>query len=68
MKYEKTGKKVNKDTGNNAKDYTLKQVSTGTILWHVVKRHKFALVTLYAAILTILYLFPFAPDLLFSMI
>lgn len=68
MKYEKTGSKINKDTVNGARDYALKNVKTGTLVWHVVKRHKFAIVTTYAIVLTILYVFPPAPDLIKAII
>lgn len=61
MTYEKSGKKVNKDTAKNAKDYELKGIDTSQILWHIVKRHKFGLVSTYAIIMTVMYIFPAAP-------
>lgn len=67
MNYEATGKKVNKDTGKSAREYALKNVSTSTMLWAIVKRHKFALVSTYAIVLTIMYVFPPAPDLIMSL-
>lgn len=66
MVYEKTGEKVNKDTAKNAKSYALNNVGTGTLLWHLVKRHKFGIVATYAVILTVMYIFPPAPDLIKS--
>ena len=66
MKYEETpGKKASKKSVDK---YQLETVSTKTILWHIVKRHKFGLVLTWAVIITVLYLFPFVPDLLFSAI
>lgn len=67
MTYEKTGNKVNKDTAKNGTQYMLKDISTSTILWTVVKRHKFGLVVTYAVVLTVLYVFPPAPDLIMSL-
>lgn len=56
MNYETTGKqKISKKAAVNE---SIKNVSTGAIIWALVKRHKFALVSIYAVILTILYLFP----------
>lgn len=68
MTYEKAGKKVNKDTAKNAEMHELKRVSTSTLLWHVVKRHKFGLVSTYAVLMTAVYIFPPLPDLILSMI
>lgn len=45
----------------------LEKLSTATIIWHVVKRHKFGLVSTWAAIVTTLYLFPTAPAALISL-
>ena len=58
MEYETTGKKVNKDTAKNVRNYSLKSVGTGAIIWHLVKRHKFGLMTLYALVMTLQYIFP----------
>lgn len=57
---------VKKTSKKSVDKYNLEKVSTGTMLWHVIKRHKFGLVTAWALVITILYLFPFVPDLLFS--
>ena len=67
MSFIETGKKVNKDTGKNAQEYGLKSVSTSTLLWHVVKRHRMALTTMYAIIITMVYIFPPLPDLILSL-
>lgn len=56
MEYEKSGsKKIKKSSAVNE---TIKNVNTSSLVWALVKRHKFALVSIYAVILTILYLFP----------
>lgn len=68
MQYEVTGKKLNKDSAKNALQYELKQFSTSTMLWHVVKRHKFGLVSTWAVVITLLYFVPFLPDLILSTI
>jgi len=65
--FKETGKKVNKDTASNAKDYELKRIDTTHIIWHVIKRHRFGLVSAWAVVITILYVFPPAPDLILSM-
>lgn len=67
MQYDKTGEKVNKDTAKNEANYDMNGIGTGRILWHLVKRHKFGLVTTWAITITVLYLFPFAPDLFMSL-
>lgn len=56
MNYETTGsKKISKKAAVNE---SIKNVSTGAIVWALVKRHKFALVSIYAVLITVLYLFP----------
>lgn len=65
MTYEKTPIKEPK-----LKDVTL-QVAQGlpstTLVWLLVKRHKTGLFATWAIVITIMYLFPFAPSLLVSM-
>lgn len=68
MTYEPTGKKTNKDTAKHAQEYDLKRVSTSTLLWTVVKRHKFMLVSVYAGVITALYLYPPLVDTILSII
>jgi len=65
MKYEATPikKTVSKDT---AAKYELGRYDTGAIVWHLVKRHKFALVVAYAVVISVQYFLPFIPDLLLS--
>lgn len=66
MKYEETGSKTNKTTAKNARDNELKAIDTKTMVWHLIKRHKFGLVSAYAVALTVAYLFPFLPDMIKS--
>lgn len=47
---------------------TLERVGTFNILWYIVKRHKFGLVSVWAIVITILYLLPFLPQVLASAI
>lgn len=69
MKYEETpiNKTVSKEAVKKHKNDQLDKVSTSAIIWHLVKRHKFALVTTYAVVLTVFYFMPFLPDILFSL-
>jgi hypothetical protein len=68
MQYETTPIKNSKDLGKQVKSANLDKIKTGTILWHLIKRHKFVLVTTWAIVITILYMFPFVPDLLLSVV
>lgn len=45
----------------------IKRMNTRTLLWIVVKRHKFGLVTAWAVTITLLWIFPPLPDLILSM-
>lgn len=47
---------------NKVENNVLDKVGTGQIVWHLVKRHKFGLVTTYAIILTSVWMFPPLPD------
>ena len=68
MKYEATGQKTNKDTAKNAEAHSLRGVSTKAMFWAIIKRHKFGLVTIWAVIMTILYMLPFLPGEIFSLV
>lgn len=70
MKYEETpiNKTVSKEAVKKHKNDQLDKVSTSAIIWHLVKRHKFALVTTYAVVLSVFYFMPFLPDILFSIV
>lgn len=46
----------------------LDQLPTGQILWHLVKRHKFQLVSAWAIVITIAYMFPPLWDILGSLV
>lgn len=68
MTYEKTPviKKASKQAVKQEVAKELDRVSTGAIIWHLVKRHKFAIVLIYAITITVLYLAPFLPSLIAS--
>lgn len=73
MTYEQTpakspSAKMSKKDAKRIAASELNQFNTASMLWHVVKRHKFGLVAGYAVVLTVLYFLPFAPDLLFGLI
>jgi hypothetical protein len=67
MKYEKTPVKHGADLAKKEVLADIEKLGTLAILWHLVKRHKFALVTTYATALTLYFLFPFLPDVLFNL-
>lgn len=48
-------------------DY-LGKISTSRIMWHLVKRHKFGLVSAWAVVITISYIFPPIWDILGSLV
>lgn len=59
MEYEKSGsKKISKSSAVNE---TIKNVDTKAIVWALIKRHKFALVSIYAVLITVVYAMPFLP-------
>lgn len=68
MTYEETPVKNGnaKDIKKQATRRQLDQAGSWTIIWTLIKRHKFGLVLTWAIAVTILYLFPFAPDLLLT--
>ena len=59
MQYEKSGSK--KPSKKSVDEYSLKSVNTSTMLWHIVKRHKFAIVCVLAVLGWALYLWPSLP-------
>lgn len=61
--------KVNKRAvKNKISEKSLEQFSTGRIMWHLAKRHKFGLVSSWAFIITVLWAFPPATDILVSLV
>lgn len=44
----------------------INHMSSFAIVWHLVKRHRMALVSIWAVLITVQYLFPFALDSLLS--
>jgi hypothetical protein len=67
MKYEETPVKKSKLSKQQVAQASMNGLSTSTILWTLIKRHKYGLVCTYAVILTVLYLMPFVPDMIFSL-
>ena len=73
MKFEETKnkksdvEKVNK-LGRKSVYKDMESIGTGAILFYIVKRHKFGLLVVWAAVFTALYFVPFLPDLMFSFI
>lgn len=65
MTYEKTPIKP------TAKDkqtlFELNSISSGRIVWFLVKRHKFGLMTTWAAIMTLLFAVPTLPTMIVSL-
>lgn len=70
MKYEKipVNIKPSKESIKSDQARELNRLSTSAILWHLVKRHKFGLVSFYAVAITVLYLMPFLPSLIATII
>lgn len=66
MKYEKTGNK--KPNGKEIALKQLEQVSTSKLILFIVKRHRVGLLSTWAIIITILYMFPPLPDIILSLI
>ena len=52
----------------NAGDMYLQKISTSQMLWHLIKRHKFGLVSIWAILMTISYMFPPFWDILASLV
>lgn len=67
MDYEETPVKKSKGLGKVTALKAAEQLGTSTLLWLVVKRHKVGLMGTWAVIMTILYVFPAAPDVLLSL-
>lgn len=61
----KTGKVS--DMKNKVSDDLLSKVTTSRILWHLVKRHKFTIVSAWAVVITISWAFPPFWDILGSL-
>ena len=70
MTYEETPVKDKISKAGNKKfvHNQLESVRTTTLLWHVVKRHKFVLVTVYASVMTVMVFAPYAPGMLFGLV
>ncbi len=57
-----------RDIKNKVSNEMLSKVSTSRILWHLANRHKFGLVSAWALVVTIMWVFPPAFDMLRSLI
>ena len=70
MDFLPTGSKTGtvREMKNKVSDNLLDKVSTSRILWHLVKRHKFGLVSIWAVLITISYMFPPVWDILGSLV
>ena len=69
MTYEETP--VKKRTGRDNRAMAVKlaqELSTGTLLWLLVKRHKFGIVLAWAIVGTILFIFPAAPQIVLGLL
>lgn len=66
MEYEKP--KVKKIKTAKVKDsfIELERLSTPKIVWYLIKRHKVGLLWTWAVVMSLLYLLPFLPDVIWS--
>jgi hypothetical protein len=65
MKYEETPIKNNinkKEINKKMKNNNLDNVNTTSIIWYLIKKHKFFLLATYAVVITAFYLMPFLTD------
>lgn len=65
--YLETAVKPSKVTKKRSAELEIDRLNTFEIIWHLVKRHKFGLVSIWAVIITVLYLMPFLPDVILSL-
>lgn len=70
MDFVETGSKAGSIKGmkNKVSDDYLSKITTSRIFWHLVKRHKFGLVSMWAVLITITYMFPPVWDILGSLV
>lgn len=57
-----------KEAGNQDTLNILNRLDSGYLVWYLIKRHKFGLVTSWAVVITALWSMPFLPDLLFGLV
>ena len=57
-----------RDIKNKVSEDYLRGISTPRIIWHLIKRHKFGLVTTWAVLITLTYVFPPFWDILGSLV
>lgn len=68
MTYEKTPVKPTKGLDKKMVRQAAEKLGTPTLIWIVVKRHKFGLAVGWAGVITALYIFPPLPDVLRSLV
>lgn len=68
MQYEETPIKKSKVSKKTLALKELDTLNTSSILWFVIKRHKFGLVSTWAILVTLFYLVPFLPDALLGLL
>lgn len=69
MTYEKTPIKKPTRSDNYAMAVKLAgELKTSTLVWLLVKRHKFAIVVIWAIIMTILFVFPAMPQIVLGLL
>lgn len=69
MEYLETPVKNNvKQAVKSEQKAQLESINTGAIIWHLVKKHKFGLVSTYAFILTAVWLFPPLPSVIAALL
>jgi hypothetical protein len=61
-------KKISQTGAKKAVHSNLETVKTRTLLWHVVKRHKFVLVSAYSVVMTVVVFAPYAPGMIFGLV
>lgn len=64
MVFEETPikKGVSKGAIRNEKNNMLSEIETGAMIWYLVKRHKFGLVSTYAVLVTLVWAVPALPS------
>lgn len=67
MNFEEIPVKNSKGLAKRVKVADIDKLGTWSILWLLIKRHKFGLVSVWAISITALYFFPFLPDLVASL-
>ena len=67
MTYEQTPIKKTKLDKKQVLDYGLSRISTASIIWFLVKRHKVGLLGTWATVMTVLWALPGLPTFILSL-